>query len=176
MDSAVAADFQELHVELRKLEQVYNPSGEDLHFENLCRADAELYSALLDLAKSGLEKVHSHRKYFSRNRLYDDGMFWYDLFVMVSAAAGRVHHDKVQRIIPIAIVESLTEQLVQIIEFSLVFPQGDITKRNYEALRNTLWAFHSEELLDIAKKTAHQMDNSSVQEFVKRAVNLERVL
>ena len=36
--------------------------------------------ALLGLPKEGLTKVRSHREYFSEHSLYDDGMFWYDLF------------------------------------------------------------------------------------------------
>lgn len=175
MNSAVEAEFQELHAKLRKLEQLYNPSGQNLHFECLCRVDAELYVALLELAEGGLQIVHSHREYFSSHRLYDDGMFWYDLFLMISAAAGRVHHDEAQATIPAPLIKSLTKLLVRISEFALVFPKGDITKRNYEALANTLWAFHNEELVQAAREKANQMNDTSVQEFVNRAINQESV-
>ena len=173
----IEAEFQELHAELTELERVHNPSEENLHFECLSRADAELYTELLELANGGLQKVRQHRRFFLEHDLYSDGMFWYDLFLMISAAAVRIHRDKLQATIPTVTVEALTERLVQISEFTLP-PNlgGDITKRNYEALGNTLWAFPGDKLIDTAKEAARQIGTEPVQEFVDGTISHIRTL
>ena len=145
MLESMAGEFSGLRGRLLALEKTYSPAGENLHFEPLSRADAALYKALLGLAKDGLTKVRTHREYFPEHSLYDDGMFWYDLLLLISAAAQRMHADRGHHAVPTETATALVETLVEISEFTVL--GGDITKRNFEALGNTLWTFWS---LDVA--------------------------
>jgi len=45
-------------------------------------------------------KLKKHHDYFSSHVLYDDGVFWYDLFLIISAAALKVKADRKQQEIP----------------------------------------------------------------------------
>lgn len=108
----IKRDFEAIHDRLTQLEKKYNPQGENLHFIALQRTDVELYATLLSLAHAGLETVRRHKNHFSKHPLYDDGMFWYDLFVLVSSAALRVNTEKIQSTIPKDTVKKLTEILV----------------------------------------------------------------
>ena len=58
-----------MHSKLRQLEQIYNSREKNLHFNSLEKANAELYSQLLELAQAGLEKVRKHSDYFSKHSL-----------------------------------------------------------------------------------------------------------
>lgn len=161
----IRSDFEKIHFRLKQLEKIYNPQNENLHFTALERADTKLYSELLALAQEGLRTVRQHRKYFSKHPLYDDGMFWYCLFLITSSAAARVSTDKIQGDIPSDIVKKLTELLVEISEFSTVH-HGDIVKRNYEALANTLCAFYTKDLIDLVREKSSAMDSKAVTDFV----------
>ena len=168
-EESVKADFVELHDRLRVLEKKYNPHDENLHWYPLAQVDRELYDTLLSLAGEGLKTVHRHYDYFSRGSLYDDGMFWYDLFLMISSAACRAKKDNAQKAVPNELLEKLVEYLVDISEFSTVHG-GDITKRNYEALGNTLWAFYSGDLIRFASNRARKNKSKEVAPFVKGTI------
>ncbi len=163
---AIERDFSELHSRLRRLEKVYNPEGKNLIFYPLSKAHAELYSALLSLSRQGLDAVHRRRDYFLQHVLYDDGMFWDDLFEMTSAAALRIMADKGQMTIPGELVRELTEILVEISEYATVDP-GDCTKRAYEALGNTLLAFYDKNLIKVVRKKAHEIGSTRVTKFLE---------
>ncbi|MCH9037383.1 MAG: hypothetical protein IH860_08735 [Chloroflexi bacterium] len=168
--AAVERDFRVPRTRLKRLEKVYNPHDDNLHFTPLARADAELYSALLDLAQVGLKTVRQHGDYFLRNALYDDGMFWYDLLLLIKSAGVQVVNTRTQSSISGDTVERLVDALVDISNFTLSGGGGDMEKRNYEALGNTLWAFHSEELVKIARKRAAVVGSQEVMEFVDGAI------
>jgi len=174
----IEADFEEIHNRLRNIEKLYNPHKLNLHFDDLPRADAELYRELLVLSREGLEKVKHHGEYFTSHPLYDDGMFWYDLFLLINSAALRIIRDRNQTEIPREIAMELIENLIEITTYSTVH-LGDIIKRNHEALGNSLIAFYSKETLElvyrrmraISSKRAKELINSSIEsaeELVKK--------
>ena len=165
MDNNIEDDFKIIHSELRKLEKIYNPYEKNLHFFNLEKVDDKLYSQLLSLAREGLATVQKHRDYFSSHVLYDDGMFWYDLFLIISAAALKVKADKKQQEIPGNIVEELTKLLVDMVEFSM--PGGDIVKRNHEALGNTLYCFYNSTLLNLVREWSRSNGDNEIIDFVE---------
>jgi hypothetical protein len=146
-------DFRAVRARLRKLEARFNPGGANLHFESLARGDDELLPALLALCQDGLELVRTHHAYFSKHALYDDGMFWYDLFLMVSAASLKVAQDTAEAYIPKAVVRDLVTCLLAINRYTAA-NGGDITKRNSEALGNTLVVFYTEDLVQRVRKRA----------------------
>jgi hypothetical protein len=165
----IEADFEEIHGRLREVEKVYNPQKLNLHFDALQRADAGLYKELLILTREGLEKVKSHGDYFSNHALYDDGMFWYDLFLVISAAALSIVRNGKKTNIPQNVVMELIENLVEISTYSTVHT-GDIVKRNYDALGNTLIAFFSEEILELVHKRKKALSSEKAKELIEYSI------
>lgn len=168
MREQIEADFQEIHTRLRQLEKAHNPQDENLHFVPVAQVDANFYVTLLQLAREGLAKVRQHRDYFLKHALYDDGMFWYDLFLLISAAGVRVEAGKVRSSITPEAVNGLTEVLVAISEYTVLGVGGDITKRNYEALGNTLLAFYNDDLVTLARLKGREV---GVGKFVAEAIS-----
>ena len=165
----IEADFKEIRNRLRDIEKLYNPHQLNLHFDDLPRADAELYRDLLVLSREGLEKVKHHREYFTSHSLYDDGMFWYDLFLLINSAALRIIRDGNQTEIPQEIAMELIENLIEITTYSTVH-LGDIKKRNYEALCNTLIAFYSKKTLELVNKRMRAISSKSAKELINRSI------
>ena len=130
--------FQKVLSRLRQLEKRYSSPKADLHFEMLARGDADLFPALAELCAEGLTLIESNHAWFASHSLYDDGMFWYDLFLTVSAASLRVGADHAQAYIPVSLVEQIAVCLIRISPYA---DGGDIATRNYEALGNTLLVF-----------------------------------
>lgn len=172
MSNKIENEFEVIHSKLRQLKQIYNPLNKNLHFYSLEKADAELYVHLLELAQEGLEKVRKHSVYFSRHALYDDGMFWYELFLTIGAASIRIRADQNQQIISENIVKELTELLIDISEFTCVHPVqgGDIYKRNHEALANMLYGFYSKDLVEFACKRSRESGFKNMSEFVELTI------
>jgi hypothetical protein len=173
MQQKIAADFAELKARLTRLEKAYNPADDNLHFDAVPRADAALFDALLKLAQEGLAKVRQHHTYFSHSkhqRLYDDGMFWYGLCLLASAAARRVAGDKAQHTISPAAVNALTELFVEVSEYSTVGGGCDMEKRNWEALGNILWAFYSDTLVTLARHKSQALGLTPVIQFVEGTI------
>lgn len=169
----IAADFAGLKARLKRLEKTYNPADDNLHFDAVPHADADLFDALLKLAQEGLAKVRQHHTYFSNSkhqRLYDDGMFWYNLCLLASAAARRVASDEAQHTIAPAVVNALTELFVEISEYSTVGGGCDMEKRNLEALGNILWAFYSDTLVALARQKSQAVGSTPVIQFVEGTI------
>jgi hypothetical protein len=170
MGDKIAKDFEQLHTRLRLLEAEYNPHAVNLHFDGpLVRADRKLYDDLLQLTRDGLDRVRQHRASVLRKSLYSDGMFSYDLCLLISAAAMRTHGDKTQDTIAEDVVKALTESLVELSEYSA--GGGDMHQRNFEALRNTLWAFYSGDLLEVARLKSRAVQSRKVARFVKDVIS-----
>lgn len=87
--SHVRRDFKLLRARLRRLQHRYNPARKNLYFDALSQGDADLYPSIVALAEEGLRIVRQRHTFFSKHALYADGMFWYDLFLFISAAASR---------------------------------------------------------------------------------------
>jgi hypothetical protein len=153
--------FAKLHGRLRLLEQRYNPKNENLHFTGIEYGDADLYPQLLSLAGDALNTV-------KRDHANFDEMFWYDLFLLVSAAAHRVRADKADRYIPEVLVNKLIVILIRIAAYTTI-EELDITKRNYEALANTLLAFYNKDRVRFIPRQA-QSSPQAVKRLVKHAV------
>ena len=93
-------EFDELHGRLRGLEERFNPKKLNLHFG--APRDAQvwpgLWTEIEELAREGLNLVNKHRDYFLGRQapaaLYDDGMFWYDLFLFIGAVSIANEHSK----------------------------------------------------------------------------------
>lgn len=139
----VTKDFASLRNRLKRLTQRYSAPSANLHFDQLTHGDADVYPSILELAEQGFRSVRQHDEFFSRHSLYGDGMFWYGLFLFISAAARRVQTDRAQAYIPATTVDRLIDILVRMTPYSHV-NGGDITKRNDEALGNTLLAFYDD--------------------------------
>jgi hypothetical protein len=169
--SEIGAAFEGVNSSLRVLMEEYNPEEENLHFAHLEKPDPQLYSQLVDLARKGLRLANKYKN-FLKTELYSDGMFWYELFLAISTAALGVKHKKNQGEIPQEYIEELLRILVQISEFS-VGTGGDIHKRNYEALGNTLLAFNSPEFFDFVLTEKQRVSLESVSAFVDYTI--ERV-
>jgi len=165
----IEEDFEEIHSKLRYNEKLYNPHKLNLHFDDLPRADAELYRELLVLSREGLKKVKHHGEYFTSHPLYDDGMFWYDLFLLINSAALRIIRDGNQTEIPREIAMGLIENLIEITTYSTVH-LGDIKERNYEALGNTLIAFYSKETLELVNKRMRAISSKRAKELINRSI------
>ena len=165
----IEEDFEEIHNRLRNIEKLYNPSKLNLHFDDLPRADAELYRELLVLSREGVEKVKHHGEYFTSHPLYDDGMFWYDLFLLINSAALRIIRDGNQTEITREIAMELIENLIEITTYS-TFHLGDIKKRNYEALGNSLIAFYSKETLELVYRRMRAISSKRAKELINRSI------
>jgi hypothetical protein len=164
----IESEFKDIHDRLNQLENSYNPQHENLHFASLERVDSDLYKALLSLAEEGLIRVQRHRTYFLKSALYADGMFWYHLCLLITAAASRAHTDGMQKQIPEHLVIELTEALIEISEYAIGC--GDMDKRVYEALVSTLWAFYSEELIKQAQQKCRTINQNNVMHFVDNII------
>ena len=150
-EEIISQDFEKLHMDLRNLEEEYCLKHSNLHFDLFKKADKELMEKLLVFAEKGLTIVQRHGEYFLSHSLYNDGMYWYDLFLLISSGVLKLNKDNKQDSISSIIVEELAYILIQIHEYSYVHP-GDILKRNYEALGNLLFVFYSKGLVDFLQK------------------------
>ena len=87
MESKPRVDLRPIRRRLRELQATYNPDRQNLHFASLAEADAELFDRLLAIAGEALSRVREDRDFFLTHSLYDDGMVWYDLFLVISASS-----------------------------------------------------------------------------------------
>jgi hypothetical protein len=175
MMSEIEAAFKGVKTSLKDLMERYNPEEKNLHFAQLKNPDQLLYSRLLNLAKEGLKVANQYQEILKRE-LYADGMFWYDLCQAISSAALGVKQKNNQEEIPQELVEELLRILVQISEFS-VETGGDMYKRTFEALGNTLYAFNSPEFFDVALKEQERIGLNSVSHFVDNTLDrIKRIL
>jgi hypothetical protein len=155
--------FAPLRERLRAFERRVNPKQENLHFGGQLNIAPKDFDELLALASEGLRAVRNHDVYFKKHPLYDDGMFWYELFLLISVASRQ------GVTVSESVLRSLVEVLVDMSHYSLA-PYGgrlvpvDIIKRNHEALGNLLWGFSLPSLQLFAQARAKQ--SPEVSEFV----------
>lgn len=173
----VEHEFEPLRTELRKLERHCNPDNKNLHFYHPETVDSALFTSLLNLAREGLKKVNEHRDFFLyKEALYADGQFWYGLFVLINSTVMKFKVDSRQGEIPDQDIETLLVILVEISEYTTAQP-GDILKRNYEALGNTLYAFYSKERVDFLLRKSREVGDKTVQNFVSEIITrVEEIL
>jgi len=168
----IKADFKNIKFTLKKIEKKYNPQNDNLHFNAIQKADLNLFSELLKLTHDGLRKVNRNRDFFLKNSLYADDMFWYDLFLMVSSASIGIQKNKNQKEIPARIITGIVDNLISISKYSTE-NGGDITKRNYEALANTLIAFYNKDLIDKVHKKRELMSSGPIRDFLDWTLSVD---
>lgn len=161
---AIARDFRPLLARLRRLEHAYNPENQNLHWDVVVNADRKLFERLERLAREGLRKVRKHHAYFLSHDLYDDGMFWYDLLLLISAAARGVLTKAFERI-PLILAKRLAVIVTDLSEYTVL--GGDMTLRNRETLANLLLAFPSDSLRVLLLGRGKQLDNQAVMQFLQ---------
>lgn len=170
----IEKSFRRLRSRLDRLESRYNRTGKNLHLESLAFGDSDLFPLLVSLTDEGLKAVRACHPYFSTHALYDDGMFWYELFLAITAASARIRLDAAQAYIPDAIVDRLLKNLIRISRYSAVHG-GDIAKRNHEALGNTLLEFYSTARVRLIREAA-RMAKPPMRSFLKGVIHhVERV-
>ncbi len=129
--------------------------------------DAALFAQLCELARKGLLAVRAHRRYFLRHDLYDDGMYWYRLCLLISGAAlaciGRSETH-----VPNTLTTRLTLYVTELSEFTVL--GGDMLKRNYEASGNLLLAFDSESLRLAVLSRGKKRGCQAVSVFAKKTI------
>jgi hypothetical protein len=157
------------------IEKLYNPDGLNLHFDNLTHADCVLFEALLLIGKEALDiQLSMYKEALDQHHYVDysyDGYWFYDLFQLISRGSYRLLIDGGQSSISLMIVERLVVFLVEAAQITTMI-EGDITKRNIEALANLLLAFYDhKKLLDIARTTANNLNEIKVIEFTNSSIN-----
>jgi hypothetical protein len=164
---------KKLAARLTKLRNTYSPGEGDSHFKPLVRGDANLYPALLELGREGLvwtRRGHLVRKLSSKGGggwpfEYNYGFeFWYDLFLTASRAAILVRNDSAEAYIPRAVVRDLLGVLFDISRYALA-DGGDLTNRLYEAVGNTLQAFHDDPTIRFTQTRARRSGVASLRLF-----------
>jgi len=139
------ADFGELTGKIERFETEVNPARENLHFGVSLVVDESTILKLTALVESCLAVTLKRRDVLTAevDRLYESP--WYDLFLLVSrvtlnvASNGLVVHPDS--------LTALADCLVEMCELTIVeaddedWEPYDITKRNFEALGNLIYAF-----------------------------------
>lgn len=166
-EQAVARRFAPLLGQLTALEQAANPDGVNLHWGPLPMPDAALFAQLCELARKGLLAVRAHRRYFLRHDLYDDGMYWYRLCLLISGAASACI-GRSETHVPNALTTRLTLYVTELSEFTVL--GGDMLKRNYEAAGNLLLAFDSESLRQAVLSHGKKRGCQAVSIFAKKTI------
>lgn len=164
---AVRESFAFLHKELDAFIEDAKPTDEDLHFARFRRLDREAITRLTRLAHHGRTAVLGFDPYFQEYDLYEDGTFWYDLFLTISITALSYQEASSEPIEPSAF-DTLVITLVLISEYA-TRRYGDITKRNEEALGNILWATQDDGLKQSARWRAKGM-GTAVEAFVETTI------
>jgi hypothetical protein len=169
MEKRVREDFEQLHDQIKSVEKEYNPKSENLHFSQLVKADNALFYELLKLAQSGLDKVRLHHDFFIWGRLYDDGMFWYELCLLISSSAmtAKIQKSSISK----RVIKEIVKILVDISQYATA-TGGDMWKRNHEALGNTLIAFNDDDLIKAAIDQGDLVGLCRVKDFVRDSIKL----
>jgi len=142
-----SGEFKELKQRVMAIEKRFNPEKFNLHFGVLKTSMVwpGLWEEIDELSREGLKKVKEHHDYFIEHdvpsRMYDDGMYWYVLFLLIHGV-GIAHANGKGPTEPPAIEtqRSILSCLVDMSEYSVVIP-ADIYSRNFEALTAFLRAF-----------------------------------
>jgi len=174
MKEHIAAYFEEIHDQLRKIEKKYNPKGNNLHFaaEAISKADEKLFYNLLQLSGKAISIVKDEQDHYSNKTPYANRMFdfWYDYFLIISSASIRVKAAANSDDFSKETIYNIIKELIDISEFSTIV-LGDLYFRNHEALGNTLIAFYSNDLMNLVKKIKSTTKSKGVKGFLNMTIN-----
>ena len=150
---------------LELIKKGYNPAGLNLHFDNPPPIDLALFEELLPIGQGAWNVIQNH---ISRETSY----WFYDFFLLIARASLNILNDKTEYSIPAEVIEKLVILLVDIEQMTTrVEYQGDITKRNYEALANMLLIFDKKgDLKKLALKRANEINIPDVIRFTKDTI------
>ena len=151
------------------IEKSYNPDHLNLHFENLVRADSILFEALLSIGLDAWNVIKI-------NQSWETSFWFYDFFLLISRASVKILNDNTQKYISKDVIVRLALLLIEISQISTTREnEGDITKRNFEALANLLLAFNNfSNLKKIVITRAKEMNNQKVINFAKGTIDAIR--
>lgn len=164
----LATEFEDLKQRLARAVQRAQPTSDNLHFASFEHLDEASITELTRLTLEGRARVEKHRDFFLRHSLYADGMYWYELFLAVSSAV-LSFKKAAGHPLPAEVLETIVGELVLISEYSTV-QEGDITKRNHEALGNALLVADSQRLTDLAREKARTVDDERVASFTEDTI------
>lgn len=169
---AMAERFEDLKGRLEAFIAAAAPTDENLHFARFERLDREALKELTQLAHEGRTRVSDQDDYFLTHGLYDDGMFWYELCMVISSTA--VSYRPATGESPRTNqLQELVDVLVDISHYSARRP-SDMYKRNREALGNVLWAAQDETLIKWARRRAAEIAETDVIAFVENTIEAVR--
>jgi hypothetical protein len=120
---SIAGEFKELRERLVALDKRFNPEKLNLHFgaPRTSTVWSGLWEEIDQLAREGLKKVNEHRDYFLENGMYDDGGYWYELFLLVHGAGVAQSHGQGPAELPsLETQRSILSCLVDISEYGVV--------------------------------------------------------
>lgn len=178
MKVGIEAYFVEMQAELRQIENIYNPQGRNLHFESFQSVDSELFEKLLYLSNRAILIVKDDEHRYAKDNCYSGAMFnfWYDYFLIMNAISKHVIESGGKENYPYKTIKSLIDNLIIISEFSIIV-LGDIFKRNYEALGNTLLAFYDSNLISFVEIQKASFTSERVKSFVDGAIkNVRKIV
>jgi hypothetical protein len=169
MSENIRDSFKEMQVQLGKLEKKYNPQVKNLHFETeaIPKVDEKLFANLLQLSGEAIEIIKDEQDRYSNRTPYASAMFnfWYDYFLIISSASIRVKNLANPGDFSKETIWGIIEDLIDISEFSIIV-SGDLYKRNYEALGNTLLAFYSDNLMNLVNNRKKTITSKEVRSFL----------
>lgn len=169
LHNKIKAEFSIPLTKLKEIEREYNPKDDNLHFSRIENPDRKLFELLLEISKEGINIVRRYRNSFLKYGLWFADIFWYDLFLLISASSINLKKNlELQRSLQDNIKE-LVVILVNISEYSTSV-NGDMFKRNQEALGNLIIACYCKDLIELALNKSSEL-NDKVKEFVEWTVD-----
>ena len=169
VENDLEKDLDNLQERVRSIEKSYNPDDLNLHFDIPARADSALFEDLYSVGREAWNIIQI-------NQSWETSYWFYDFFLLISSASIKILNDKTQKYYSNDVIERLAFLLIEISQMTTKIEfQGDIKKRNYEALANLLLAFNNfSNLRNIVIKMAGEMNNQNVNDFVKWAIETVR--
>jgi hypothetical protein len=148
---------------VRAIEAAYNPDKLDLHFGILAQADDALFAALHSIGREAWDVI----------RLHQSGAHWfYSWFLLITGGSLRARKDLMQAAVSRDVIVGLAVLLIEISGMTEKLElQGDITKRNHEALAGLMVAFGgSSSLINTVRAAVNAMHDPRALECFEGAI------
>ena len=167
MLKSIEATFEVILTQLRQVEKKYNPERKNLQLAVIPNVDEKLFNNLLKLSGEAIDIIKDEQDRYSNKTPYAYTMFdfWHEYFILISSASIRVKESASSNDFSQETIHGIVEDLIDISEFSVIV-SGDINKRNYEALGNTLLAFYNDGLITFVKMKIKSISSAAVRDFL----------